>query len=150
MINKVTLMGNLGKNPEVWKTQEGQEITSFPLATTTTWKDKEGEWQSATDWHQVTVFRHSTVQWVKDLLKKGDKVYVEGKLSYNRWTDSYNQERLKAQIVVTGHHGCVQHIRSSQASSPENGSEKTEISSPNPKSEPSSSNTQAKEQHHEV
>lgn len=117
MLNKVILMGNVGRSPHIFLTQEGREIANFSLATTVAWKDKEGEWQSATDWHQITVFRGSTVRWVKDLVKKGDTVYVEGKLVYQRWTDKYNHPRITAHVVVSSRGGKVEHLRSSRSNS---------------------------------
>lgn len=110
-------MGNVGRCPHIFLTQEGKEIANFSLATTVAWKDKEGEWQSATDWHQITVFRDSIVRWVKDLVKRGDTVYVEGKLVYQRWTDKYNRPRITAHVIVSGQGGKVEHLRSSRSNS---------------------------------
>ncbi|MBL8676137.1 MAG: single-stranded DNA-binding protein [Alphaproteobacteria bacterium] len=124
MLNKVILMGNVGRSPHIFLTQEGKEIANFSLATTVAWKayprPREGgksEWQSATDWHQITVFRGSTVRWIKDFVKRGDTVYVEGKLVYQRWTDKYDHPRITAHVVVSGHGGKVEHLRSSRSNS---------------------------------
>ena len=122
MLNKVILMGNVGRSPHIFLTQEGREIANFSLATTVMWKacSREGgepKWQSATDWHQVTVFRESTVRGIKDLLKRGDRVYVEGKLAYQHWTDKYNRPRITAHVVVSGQDGKVEHLRSSRSNS---------------------------------
>lgn len=108
MLNRVTLQGNIGRVPSIALTQDGREIASFSMATTQNWKDESGEWQSATDWHQITVFRESTIRWIKDILKRGDPVYVEGRLTYQRWTDKYGQSRLIPHIVVTGREGRVE------------------------------------------
>lgn len=110
MRNKVILKGNVGRSPRVLLTQEGKEIVSFSLATKATWKDESGEWQSTTDWHQITVFRESTVRWVKDLLKRGDPVSVEGKLTYQHWTDKFNQSRFTPHVVITKKEGKVEHF----------------------------------------
>ena len=125
MLNKVILMGNIGRSPHIFLTQEGKEIANFSLATTVMWKaypreDGEPEWQSATDWHQITVFRDSTVRWVKDLVKRGDTVYVEGKLVYQHWTDKYGYPRITAHVVVSGQGGKVEHLRSSRSNSQTN------------------------------
>lgn len=120
MLNKVTLMGNVGRAPHVSLTQEGKEFAKFSLATTLTWKDKEGEWQSATDWHQVAVFRESTARWVKDVLKRGDKVYVEGRLVYQLWRDRYGQSRKTTYVVISEQGGKVEQIRSSQSNAQDN------------------------------
>jgi len=112
MLNKVILTGNLGNDPELYLTQEEKEVVTFSLATTHSWKDEAGEWQSATDWHQVSVFRESTIRWVKDVLKRGHKVYVEGKLTYQHWTDKFGQKRITPYVVITDREGRVEEIRS--------------------------------------
>ena len=111
-MNKVTLTGNLGNDPELYLTQDGREIVTFSLATKHSWKDETGEWQSATDWHQVSVFRESTIRWVKDVLKRGHKVYVEGKLTYQHWTDKFGQKRITPYVVITDREGCIEEVRS--------------------------------------
>lgn len=120
MLNKVILQGNIGNTPKIYLIQEGKEVANFSLATTMVWKDKKGEWQSATDWHQITVFRESTVRWIKDLLKQGDSVYVEGKLVYQHWTDKYDQTRITAHVVVPGQGGKVEYLRFSRSNSQNN------------------------------
>lgn len=108
MLNRVTLQGNIGRAPSIALTQGGREIASFSVATTQNWKDEAGEWQSATDWHQVTVFRESTIRWIKEILKRGDPVCVEGKLTYQQWTDKYGQPRRTSHVVVAGREGRVE------------------------------------------
>ena len=108
MLNRVTLQGNIGRVPSIALTQDGREVASFSIATTQNWKDESGEWQSATDWHQITVFRESTIRWIKDILKRGDPVYVEGKLTYQQWTDKYGQPRRTSHVVVAGREGRVE------------------------------------------
>lgn len=110
MINKVTLMGNIGRDPQFSLTQEGKELAQFPLATNSSWKDEAGEWQTHTEWHHIVVLRSSTIQWMKDVLKKGDRVYVEGKLTYHSSKDKYNQNRTRARILVLGADSKVQLI----------------------------------------
>ncbi len=113
MLNRVFLKGNIGRDPKICLTQEGKEIVTFSLATTHSWKDKMGEWQSATDWHHITVFRESTIRWIKDVLRRGDPVYVEGKLSYHHWIDKYGQKRFTPHVVIAGRDGRVECLRSS-------------------------------------
>lgn len=120
MLNQVTLMGNIGRSTHISLTQEGKEFAKFSLATTFTWKDKEGEWQSATDWHQIAVFRESTVGWIKDVLKRGDKVYVEGRLVYQLWRDRYRQPRKTTYVVISELGGKIEHIRTSQSKAQDN------------------------------
>ena len=111
MLNRVTLYGNIGRAPSIALTQDGREIASFSVATTQNWKDESGEWQSATDWHQITVFRESTIRWIKDILKRGDPVCVEGKLTYQQWTDKYGQSRRTSHVVVAGREGRVECLK---------------------------------------
>ncbi len=102
MINRVTLQGNVGRAPKFSRMQDGRERANFYLATTQTWRDKSGEWQSCTDWHPITVFRESTVRWMKEMLAQGDKVLLEGKLTYEQWTDPYGHYRTKPHVVIAG------------------------------------------------
>jgi single-strand DNA-binding protein len=111
MLNRVTLHGNIGRAPSIALTQDGREIASFSVATTQNWKDEFGEWQSATDWHQIMVFRESTIRWIKDILKRGDPVCVEGKLTYQQWTDKYGQSRRTSHVVVAGREGRVECLK---------------------------------------
>jgi single-strand DNA-binding protein len=110
MINKVILYGNVGQAPEIFLTQDGREVASVSLATSVHWKDKTGEWQSATDWHQIAVFREATVIWIKNSLRRGDKVHVEGKLTYQHWTDKQGKEHRTTQVVVSGFSGTFKRL----------------------------------------
>ncbi len=114
MLNKIILMGNIGRAPEYAKTQAGKETARFFLATSTSWKAKDGEWHTHTDWHRVSVFKESTVRWMKDVLKQGTTVYIEGKLSYHCWTDKYGQARATPHIMITNRDGKLEFIRSPQ------------------------------------
>jgi single-strand DNA-binding protein len=112
MLNKVTLMGNVGHTPKLYLTQDGKEMMTFSLATTQCWKacsreGEESEWQFVTDWHQITVFQENAIQWMKDMLKQGDPVYVKGKLSYPQWKDKYSPSHFTSHIVVTEEDGGV-------------------------------------------
>ena len=105
-------MGNVGHTPKLYLTQDGKEMMTFSLATTQCWKacsrkDEKSEWQFVTDWHQITVFQESAIQWMKDMLKQGDPVYVEGKLSYPQWKDKYSPSHFTSHIVVTEKDGGV-------------------------------------------
>lgn len=111
-MNKIFLKGNIGHAPRISLTQDGREIATFSLATSSSWKDETGEWQTHTDWHRIIVFRKSTVGWVKDLLQKGDTLYVEGKLTYRQKKDKYNHSRLMPYIVISDSGGKIEHIRS--------------------------------------
>jgi single stranded DNA-binding protein len=108
MINQVTLEGRLGRNPDVFMAQNGRQVAKFSLATSSTWKDEAGEWQTKTYWHSVVVHRESTICWI-NVLKQGDLVRVEGKLTYHYWTDRHDQQRRKAQISITENFGKVEY-----------------------------------------
>ncbi|HUX78517.1 MAG TPA: single-stranded DNA-binding protein [Alphaproteobacteria bacterium] len=131
MLNKVILQGNIGRAPEISLTQEGKKMATFSLATTQSWKDATGEWQSSTDWHRIAVFRDSTIGWVKDVLRRGDSVYVEGKLTYHQWTDKFGQQRSTPHVVITGREGRVEHLLSRPPASHKNISLPLNINSEN-------------------
>lgn len=95
MINKVTLIGNLGQDPEIRYTQNSQ-VVNLSVATTENWKDKQGEWQSKTEWHRVFGFGF-IVKNAKNLVK-GDQVYVEGSLETNKWQDKDGNSRYTTQV----------------------------------------------------
>ena len=110
MLNKVILRGHIGRDPEVKVTQKGRQIATFFLATRFSWKDEKGEWQTHTDWHRITIFRESTIGWVKDILKKGDMVDVEGRLSYHCWADKFQQRRFTTHVVIEDGQGWVEYL----------------------------------------
>lgn len=100
-VNKVILVGNLGKDPEVHTTQTGSKIVSFTLATSETWTDKaSSERKERTEWHRVVVFNEQIADIAERFLKKGAKVYVEGQLQTRKWTDQGGQERYTTEVVV--------------------------------------------------
>lgn len=100
-VNKVILIGNLGKDPEVRTTQAGQKIVNFTLATSETWNDKaSGERKEQTEWHRVVVFNERVADVAEKYLKKGRKVYVEGALQTRKWTDQSGQEKYTTEVVI--------------------------------------------------
>jgi single-strand DNA-binding protein len=103
-LNKVTLIGNLGKDPEIRSTSDGREIATFSIATTEYWKDKAtGEKKERTEWHKIVLFSEGLVSVAKQYLKKGSKVYLEGQLSTRKWVDNNNQERYTTEIILQGY-----------------------------------------------
>lgn len=98
-VNKVTLIGNLGQDPETRFMSNGDAVTTITLATTDTWKDKNGDKQSKTEWHRVVMYR-KLAEIAGEYLKKGRSVYVEGRLETRKWTDKQNIERYTTQIVA--------------------------------------------------
>ena len=100
-VNKVILVGNLGKDPEVRTTQDGSKIVSFTLATSETWNDRgSGERKERTEWHRVVVFNDRIGEVAEKYLRKGRKVYVEGALQTRKWTDQAGQERYTTEVVI--------------------------------------------------
>lgn len=98
MINKIILVGNVGKDPEIRSTQSGSEIASFSLATSESYKDKNGEKQTITQWHNVSVFG-KTVNIIKSYVKKGSKLYLEGSIKYDEY-EKDGEKRYSTKIVI--------------------------------------------------
>ncbi|HWK44402.1 MAG TPA: single-stranded DNA-binding protein [Stellaceae bacterium] len=100
-VNKVTLVGNLGKDPEIRSTNDGTKIASFSVATSESWKDRNsGERREKTEWHRVVVFNDRLVEVIERYVKKGSKLYLEGALQTRKWTDKDGQERYSTEIVL--------------------------------------------------
>jgi single-strand DNA-binding protein len=99
-VNKVILIGNLGKDPETRYMPNGDAVTNITLATTETWKDKNGEKQEKTEWHRVTFYR-KLAEIAGEYLKKGRPVYVEGRLETRKWTDKAGVERYTTDIIAS-------------------------------------------------
>jgi single-strand DNA-binding protein len=100
-VNKVILVGNLGRDPEIRSMQSGEEIAQLSLATSETWKDKaSGERKERTEWHRVVIFNENLVKVAKQFLKKGSKVYIEGSLQTRKWTDKDGAEKYTTEVVL--------------------------------------------------
>lgn len=100
-VNKVILVGRLGKNPEVRSTSGGQSVANFSLATDESYKDRSGERQKKTEWHNVVVWGKAVDNFVSKYLKKGDLVYIEGKLQTRSWDDKEGNKKYTTEINVT-------------------------------------------------
>lgn len=98
-VNKVILIGNLGKDPETRYLSNGDAVTNITLATTDTWKGKDGEKNEKTEWHRVTFYR-KLAEIVGEFLKKGSPVYIEGRLETRKWTDKDGVERYTTEIIA--------------------------------------------------
>ncbi|MGH6739457.1 MAG: single-stranded DNA-binding protein [Bradyrhizobium sp.] len=100
-VNKVILVGNLGRDPEVRSTQDGQRIATLALATSENWRDRvSGERRERTEWHRVVIFNERLVEIAEKYLRKGSKLYVEGALQTRKWTDQQGQERYSTEVVL--------------------------------------------------
>ena len=102
-LNKVTLIGNLGNDPEVRSTTGGNRVATFSLATSRSWNDATGNKQEKTEWHRCVVWNTKSSQLadiVEKYVHKGDKLYVEGRIEYRQWQDKYNQTRYSTEINV--------------------------------------------------
>lgn len=105
-INKVILVGNVGKEPEVRTTQSGSKLATFSVATTDYWKDKNsGEKKEQTEWHRIVVFSPVLAEICEKYVHKGTRVYIEGQLQTRKWTDSSNVEKYTTEIIVQGFKG---------------------------------------------
>jgi len=108
-INKVILVGNVGQDPEVRTTQDGREIANFSLATSESWKDKNsGEKKDKTEWHRIVIFSQGLVGIVKNYVKKGNKLYIEGALQSRKWTDNQGNEKTTTEIVLQNYSSVLQ------------------------------------------
>jgi len=99
MINKVTLIGNLGADPEVRTLENGTKVARLSVATNENYQDKNGEWQKITEWHNVTAWRR-LAESAENYMKKGQMVYVEGKLSTRKWQDQNGNDRYSTDVVA--------------------------------------------------
>ncbi len=105
-VNKVILIGNLGRDPEVRRLNNGEQVCNLRLATTETWRDKaSGERKERTEWHQVVIFNENLVRVAEQYLKKGSKVYVEGQLQTRKWTDQSGVEKYSTEVVLQRYRG---------------------------------------------
>jgi single-strand DNA-binding protein len=117
-INKVILVGNVGGDPEIRSTQDGREIANFSLATSESWKDKaSGEKKEKTEWHRVVIFSQGLAGIVKNYVKKGSKLYIEGSLQTRKWTDNQGVEKYTTEIVLQNFNSTLQVLDSRDRSS---------------------------------
>ena len=99
-VNKVILLGNVGKDPEIKSTPGGMMVASFSIATSDRTKDKNGEWQDRTEWHNLVAFQR-TAEIIRDYVKKGSKLYVEGRIQTRSWDDKESgQKKYRTEIIV--------------------------------------------------
>jgi single-strand DNA-binding protein len=102
-VNKVILVGNLGADPEIRRTQDGRPIANLRVATSESWRDKNsGERKEKTEWHRVVIFSEGLCKVAEQYLKKGAKVYIEGQLQTRKWQDKDGQDRYSTEVVLQG------------------------------------------------
>ena len=102
-VNKVILVGNLGKDPEIRRTQDGRPIANLSVATSESWRDKTtGERKEKTEWHRVVIFNEGLCKIVEQYLKKGSKIYLEGSLQTRKWTDKDGNDKYSTEVVLQG------------------------------------------------
>ncbi|MGY5776960.1 single-stranded DNA-binding protein [Rhizobium sp. LEGMi135b] len=102
-VNKVILIGNLGADPEIRRTQDGRPIANLNIATSETWRDRNsGERKEKTEWHRVVIFNEGLCKVAEQYLKKGAKVYIEGALQTRKWQDQNGQDKYSTEIVLQG------------------------------------------------
>jgi single-strand DNA-binding protein len=107
-VNKVILVGNVGKDPEIRRTQDGRPIANLSLATSETWRDKNtGERRERTEWHRVVIFNEGLCKVVEQYVKKGAKLYIEGQLQTRKWQDQQGQDRYSTEVVLQGFNGSL-------------------------------------------
>ncbi len=103
-LNKVMIIGNLGKDPEIRSTGDGREVANFVVATNESWTDKQsGEKREKTEWHRIACFNPGLVNVIKNYLKKGSKVFVEGQLQTRKWQDQNGQDRYSTEVILQGY-----------------------------------------------
>ena len=103
-VNKVILVGNVGADPEIRRTQDGRPIANIRLATSESWKDKNtGERKEKTEWHRIVVFSEGLANVVQQYVKKGSKIYVEGALTTRKWQDQSGQDKYSTEVVLQGY-----------------------------------------------
>ena len=107
-LNKVMIIGNLGRDPEVRSFQNGGKVCNLRIATSETWKDKNtGERREKTEWHSVAIFQEGLVRVAEQYLKKGSTVYIEGKLQTRKWQDQSGADKYSTEIVLQGYDGVM-------------------------------------------
>ncbi len=105
-VNKVILVGNLGRDPEIRRTQDGRPIANLRIATSESWKDRNsGERREKTEWHSVVIFNENLCRVAEQYLRKGSKVYIEGQLQTRKWQDQQGQDRYSTEVVLQGFNG---------------------------------------------
>jgi len=133
-VNKVILIGNLGKDPEVRRMQDGRPVVNLSVATSDTWRDKAtGERRERTEWHRVVIFNENLCRIAEQYLKKGSRVYLEGSLQTRKWQDQSGQDKYTTEVVLQGFNGQLTMLdRAGGGSGSEIGESGSDFGSPGP------------------
>lgn len=133
-VNKVILIGNLGKDPEVRRMQDGRPVVNLSVATSDTWRDKAtGERRERTEWHRVVIFNENLCRIAEQYLKKGQKVYLEGSLQTRKWQDQQGVDKYTTEVVLQGFNGHLTMLdRAGGGGSSEMSESGSEFGSPGP------------------
>ena len=115
-VNKVIIIGNLGRDPEIRSTQDGKRIANLSVGTSETWKDKNsGDRKERTEWHRVVIFNDGLAEVAEKYLKKGAKVYIEGALESRKWTDNAGVEKYTTEVVLKPYNGVLTMLDSARS-----------------------------------
>lgn len=106
-LNRVQLIGNVGKDPEIRRSQAGKPIANFSVATSETWKDSHGEKQEKTHWHNCVCFNDGLCGVIERYVQKGSKIFIEGQLQTRRWQDQSGQDRYSTEVVLSAYNGQI-------------------------------------------
>lgn len=124
-VNKVILIGNLGADPEIRRTQDGRPIANLRIATSESWRDKStGERKEKTEWHRVVIFNEGLCKVAEQYVRKGAKVYIEGQLQTRKWTDQSGAEKYSTEIVLNGYGAVLTMLDSPQSGGDKQGAAK--------------------------
>ncbi len=115
-VNKVILIGNVGKDPEIRSLTNGNKVVNFSLATTTSWKDASGVKQEKTEWHKIAIFNQGLIGVTESYVKRGTKLYIEGQLQTRKWQDQSGKECYATEIVLQSYNGTLQLLGSNPVS----------------------------------
>lgn len=117
-VNKVILIGNLGKDPEIRTISDGKEVANLTLATSDSWRDKStDERRERTEWHNIVIFSQGLINIAKNYLKKGSKIYLEGALQTRKWTDKSGREKYTTEIILQGFNAVLTMLDSNKSGS---------------------------------
>jgi single-strand DNA-binding protein len=135
-VNKAIIIGRLGKDPELRATGDGKRIANFSVATSESWRGKDGTKQERTEWHNIVIFNENLAKLADEYLKKGSQVYLEGALRTRKWEDKDGRDRYTTEIVLGAFDGVMRFLGKPAGSSDDSGSEPRESAKPKAQAKP--------------